>query len=387
MPFDFIDRKAGKPGRVKITPEDGSSPFYATMERADEASEAGTPLSAASLNAAQETLAYQDSTGVHTFKRVYVATTGNDANDGSTTSLPMATVKGAIRKYAKWHKYLDIYLEDGTYTENIGTISTDSCSLSIRSTSESMDAVTINTTGMLETHINQFRMYNVTINLTATGVRPISVNAGEFFAYKVRVNMPTTSTNPAINVYNGASVFLSECILNAGTGAAVYGNQALLIRAYQCTSERTLSVGFYANNGSLIEYDTTITATTMVREGNGGKCIPLTARPGSVNGSVVSLTGQYMTYDGLLMQWGTVTITPSASNVATTQVLTFPIAFSGTPTVFLTPISTAPENISVGVVRSGDLVTDPKIAVGVTLTRNGTTSTGINWLAIGKGTP
>ena len=385
MPFDFIDRVSKKPGRVKITPENGESPYYAVMERADEPTVAGSMLSSASLNAAQETLVYQNESSVHTFKRVYLAVNGNDANSGDTEASPMATVRGAIRRYAKWHKYLDLYLADGTYTEDIGTISTDSCSMSIRSVSSDKDKVTINTAVITESHINQFRLYNITINLTASGVRPISINAGQFYAYNTRINMPAASSSACINVYNGASAFLSECTLNSGTGAAVYGNQALHIRAYNCKSDRTIALGFYANNGTLIEYDATLTATTLTKEENGGKCIELSARPGSVKGTVVSLTGQYMTYDGLLMQWGTVTISPTASDVPTTAVVTFPVPFGGTPTVFLTPITTVPENIAVGVVRSGDLVTDTKLKVGVTLTRTGTTSTGINWFAIGKG--
>lgn len=43
------DRLPTKPGRVLITPEDGSTPFYAVMTRADEPTEDGTPLSKASL--------------------------------------------------------------------------------------------------------------------------------------------------------------------------------------------------------------------------------------------------------------------------------------------------------------------------------------------------
>lgn len=385
MPIEFVDRESGTPGRVKITPEDGSAPFYAVVERADEPVVVGTPLNAASLNAAQETLAYQDSTAVHTYKRVYLATNGDDANTGETTAVPMATVKAAIRKYAKWHKYLDIYLADGTYTENIGTISTDSCSLSIRSTSADIDAVTINMETMLETHINQFRLYNITLNMTATGIRALSINAGQFYASNMRLNMPTASSAAGINVYNGASAFLSGCVLNSGTGAAVYGNQGMLIRAYNCTSERTNTLAFYANNGTVIEYTATITATTMVRETNGGKCIDLTGRAGSVKGSIVSLSGQYMTYDGLLIQWGTVNITPSAENVATGATVTFPLPYAETPTVFLSPITTVPDTLSVGVLRSGDFVSDPKLQVGVMLVRSGVTSTGINWLAIGKG--
>ena len=48
--MSFIDRQSKYPGRVLITPEDGSAPFYATMLRADEPTVAGTPINAASLN-------------------------------------------------------------------------------------------------------------------------------------------------------------------------------------------------------------------------------------------------------------------------------------------------------------------------------------------------
>lgn len=43
------DRVSAKPGRVKLTPEDGSPAFYATMERADNPVEEGTPLNKSTL--------------------------------------------------------------------------------------------------------------------------------------------------------------------------------------------------------------------------------------------------------------------------------------------------------------------------------------------------
>ena len=381
MPFDFKDRVPTKLGRVKITPENGAAAFYAIMERADEPAVAGTALNAANLNAAQENLVYQDTTGVHTFKRVYIATNGNDANTGDTTSLPMATVRGAIRKYAKWHKYIDLYLMDGTYTENIGTISTDNCSLSIRSNSQDKEKVTINMSTMIESHISQFRLYNITLNMTATGQRVLSNNAGQLYAFNVRMNMPTTSNSACVNVYNGSSVFLSECVINSGTAAAVYGNQALHIRAYKCTSERTVTLGFHANNGTLIEYDTTMSATTMTKEENGGKCVPLAARPGTIAGSMGALNGWYLTYDGLLLQWGTVTITPAAENTPTPGLVEFPMKYAKTPLVFCEPVTSVPENCNIGVRR--DITNDPRNEIVVILTRTGLTSTVINWFAIG----
>jgi len=49
MALVFKDRVPQKPGRVKITPENGTA-FYATMERADEPIEVGTPLHAGNFN-------------------------------------------------------------------------------------------------------------------------------------------------------------------------------------------------------------------------------------------------------------------------------------------------------------------------------------------------
>lgn len=383
MPFTFVDRVPSKLGRVRISPENGGAAYYAVVERADEPAVAGTPLSAANLNAAQESLVYSSSTGTSTWKGVYLSPTGKDTNAGTAAS-PMATVRGAIRKYAKWHKAMDIYLADGTYTEDIGVISTDNCTLSIRSTSEDMTKVTINSAAMLESHINQFRLYNLTINMTAANTRVLSINAGQLLASKVRFIMPASSTAACINVYNGASAFLSECVLTPGTASAIYGNSAFWIRAYNCTSTKTVSVAYNANNGTVIEYTPTMTATAMTKEDNGGKCIPLAARAGMMDGILASLYGRYLTFDGLLLQWGTVTITPTAANVTTSAFVDFRIKFAQTPLVFAQVVSGVPENCSVGVMRNS--VSDPTAQVEIVLNRTGTTDTVINWFAIGEGT-
>lgn len=98
-----------------------------------------------------------------------------------------------------------------------------------------------------------------------------------------------------------------------------------------------------------------------------------------------SLSGHYRTHDGLLIQWGSVTITPVTAGEPVTALVTFPIPYKAAPNTYLTPITSVPHNLSVGVQRSADLVGDPLKKIAVTLTRNGLTSTGINWLAVGKG--
>lgn len=98
-----------------------------------------------------------------------------------------------------------------------------------------------------------------------------------------------------------------------------------------------------------------------------------------------TMYGQYRTHDGLLIQWGTATITPTAVDTPTTVIVTFPIPFTATPAVVVTPVSSVPQTLSVAVQRSAELVEDNKLAIAITLTRSGLTATGVYWIAIGKG--
>ena len=88
---------------------------------------------------------------------------------------------------------------------------------------------------------------------------------------------------------------------------------------------------------------------------------------------------------GFLLQWGNVNITPTAAGETTNAIVTFARPFTATPTVLATPVSSVPQTLAVSVQRSTDLVGDPKVATAITLNREGVTTTGINWLAIGPG--
>lgn len=106
---------------------------------------------------------------------------------------------------------------------------------------------------------------------------------------------------------------------------------------------------------------------------------------GALQSIDTAMQGYYRTHDGLLLQWGSVSITPAGANVPTTAVINFPKPFAATPLVFCTPVTSVPETVNVGTLRSGDGITDTKLQHGIVLTRAGTTTTGISWLAIGKG--
>ena len=214
--------------------------------------------------------------GASTYKKVWIATNGDDNNDGASTAAPMATITGAIRKYSEKHKMLDISLADGVYNENLGAVSSALNNLAIRSNSENKDAVTINMTNTLEVNVPILRLYNITLAVAETGVRPISVTGGQLYAYNVRISVPEASTSSCVNVYNGCDAVLMHCVLNSGTsttgGAGVYGNQGGMVKAINCTSERTVGIGFYAHNGTDIVYTDTMTATVKTKESYYGKC-------------------------------------------------------------------------------------------------------------------
>ena len=78
------------------------------------------------------------------------------------------------------------------------------------------------------------------------------------------------------------------------------------------------------------------------------------------------------------IQRGTVTITPSAANTPTSIDIAFPKAFSGTPTVIVTPVTAAPGTTVLGVGVNSESATGCKIWVS----RTNTTNTKVCWIAV-----
>lgn len=78
------------------------------------------------------------------------------------------------------------------------------------------------------------------------------------------------------------------------------------------------------------------------------------------------------------IQRGSITITPSAANTPTSGEVTFPKAFSGTPTVIVTPATAVPGTTVVGAGVNSVNSTGCKIWV----TRINTTNTVVNWIAV-----
>lgn len=115
MAIKFVDRVPTRPGRIKITPEDGSPVWYGVMERADEPSVEGTPINAANLNAMQQ------NQGMSGNLTVYVATSGSDSLGDGTITAPYATITKALNVFPKQlNGYTaTIYIESGVYSEKL----------------------------------------------------------------------------------------------------------------------------------------------------------------------------------------------------------------------------------------------------------------------------
>lgn len=91
-----------------------------------------------------------------------------------------------------------------------------------------------------------------------------------------------------------------------------------------------------------------------------------------------SATGRYRTKTGLLLQWGSISITPVA-NTPTSAAVTFPIAYDVTPGIFVSAVSGAPGTNVLGYGHLNDSTTGTTLYV----TRTNTTATVLRWFAIG----
>ena len=86
--------------------------------------------------------------------------------------------------------------------------------------------------------------------------------------------------------------------------------------------------------------------------------------------------------NGLLIQWGNVTITPVA-NTPTAKAVTFDVSYTDAPVVLTTAYTTVP-GTSVTGCASANITTTGFDAY---VTRTGTTNSGVMWVAIGYKTP
>lgn len=110
------NRLPTKPGRALITPEDGSPPFYATVTRADEPTEEGTPLNKATLLTDETAALYglgEDSTVNDVLAEI------DDKHIWRPKSKSTATPSGSIPYLSSDRKSLVDYGVSGNYLPTV----------------------------------------------------------------------------------------------------------------------------------------------------------------------------------------------------------------------------------------------------------------------------
>lgn len=94
--------------------------------------------------------------------------------------------------------------------------------------------------------------------------------------------------------------------------------------------------------------------------------------------SISDHEGRVRFANGFLIQWGRVSITPSAANTITSKVIQFPIAFSASPVVQVSPNAGVPNYLTCSYSASASELT-------LYMTRTNTTATWVSWIAVGIG--
>lgn len=93
-----------------------------------------------------------------------------------------------------------------------------------------------------------------------------------------------------------------------------------------------------------------------------------------------SLSGRYRTKEGLLIQWGTISI-EGGSGTPTSQNVVFPIAYKEIPGIYTSMVSTLPGTTVLGTGHGSDA----KNGTTIYVTRINSANTSVRWLAIGFG--
>lgn len=91
-------------------------------------------------------------------------------------------------------------------------------------------------------------------------------------------------------------------------------------------------------------------------------------------------SGNFRLNNGFCIQWGKVSVTPTAANTPYNMAVKFPTAFSTKPNVFIIGQSSAPQNFSYAI-GQGSTDTD---AFDIYINRTTATATSFHWVAIGK---
>ena len=172
-------------------------------------------------------------------------------------------------------------------------------------------------------------------------------------------------TNDEKNMYIQSTEdaeYFHDCKLYGGNGASP--------TSIGCwDSARSHGIWRYLSSTQNLVFD----ANVKVTRANGGDEF-ITSDPVTHG----NRTGKVLFSNGLLIQWGVVTITPVV-NTPTAKAVTFPTAYTSIPMVLTTAITTVPGTSVSGNASANISAT----GFDAYVTRNSTTNTSVGWVAIG----
>lgn len=264
MAIKWVDRVPTRANRVLVTPENGGTPYYATITRADEPSVVGTPVNAANLNAMQA------AAGLSANRTIYVSTTGSDTlGDGSATN-KYATIQKAISTLPQNLNGFDatISIADGIYEEDVliartfgGNIiftGTEGASVSIRSLRVSYGSVV--------------RVQNIALNVTGNfNNNAIAITSASFISLS-NITLSGGAENGLYLNYDGYAFVAGDLFINNTTYAAINATNRSSVFVRSISGSTTAGSLMRSVNGSLISYDIlSATAPTLYGTRAGGR--------------------------------------------------------------------------------------------------------------------
>lgn len=260
MAVNWVDRVPTNPNRMKITPENGS-PYYATVERADNPSVEGTPVNARNLNAMQEAV------GLTANKTVYVSTSGSDSVGDGSEANPYATINKALSTIPKNLNgfWATVMIAGGTYAENVNAAHFGNGYLKFSGVVG--DVVTV----------NKFEVTNV--KFAEVGEISLNINNGFFHAIasSVRVATPFTASGAVYGIYatNFSDVlFAGTATVSNTTNYGVVSTSASKI--YIATLEGTgnqMNVACTLGGVCVLGKDNSTTSGTQYFTDTGGRIL------------------------------------------------------------------------------------------------------------------
>ncbi|MCI9087547.1 MAG: hypothetical protein HFJ32_03200 [Clostridia bacterium] len=286
--------------------------------------------------------------------------------------------------------YIGDYFTNSTIIKNVATgftlmdFNSSGKSIAIGKVSEAS-----NNQEMLEVAISTVFDKNVTLKTGGTALG--TINSGSGFN-RGSWNSPNqgiiTQKTDNTNAQHSVMVGLSS------TGNRIYGVDLL-------DSDSSPRMRLYSGNGYLevlptgatiggcyilttdnVVNNLTSTSSTAILSAYQGKLLNDTKVTQGAK-SITNTTGgnsSYIILGNLLLCWGRVAIVPSAANTPTSKTITFPKKFSLSPAVIVNPQTGGPGTYVIGCSSNSTTTSNTKI----NLTRKDTTSTSVDWFAIGQ---